>query len=153
VTARTRVRARRGEGERLREEILAAASRLLVERGSEDAVSVRAIADAIGEAYVRFGLDNPGEYRILFMGLLPAEVSPERVEKWACLQHMVDAVQRAMDAGLIVDGDAFAVTVQLWAAVHGMTSLLIAKPDFPWPPLDALVDGVLAMCAFGLVPR
>lgn len=201
--ASPRRRSRRGEGERLREEILAAASRLLVERGSEDAVSIRAIAEAIGvtppsiylhfadkeelfvaicderfqqldrlseeaaaaatgpldeirrrgEAYIRFGLDNPEQYRILFVDLQPEGVTAERVEKWACLQHMVDAVQRAMEAGDLVPGDAFVVTLQLWAAVHGLTSLLISKPDFPWPEVDALVQGTLGMCAAGLVPR
>ncbi|HJP66477.1 MAG TPA: TetR/AcrR family transcriptional regulator, partial [Actinomycetota bacterium] len=39
---RARRRAPRGQGERLREEILEAAERLLIETGSEDAVSIRA---------------------------------------------------------------------------------------------------------------
>ena len=44
----TRTRARKGEGDLLREEILVAAERLLIETGSEDAVSIRAVADATG---------------------------------------------------------------------------------------------------------
>ena len=44
----TRSRARRGEGDLLREEILLAATRLLIETGNEDAMSIRAIADAVG---------------------------------------------------------------------------------------------------------
>ena len=43
-----RPRARRGEGDRLRDEILEAAEALLVETGSEDAVSIRAVADRVG---------------------------------------------------------------------------------------------------------
>jgi AcrR family transcriptional regulator len=43
-----RVRARRGEGERLREEILAAVSELLDETNDESAVSIRAIAERVG---------------------------------------------------------------------------------------------------------
>lgn len=43
-----RVRARRGEGDKLREEIIEAAEALLVEQGDQDRVSVRAIADAVG---------------------------------------------------------------------------------------------------------
>ena len=43
-----RHRARRGEGGRLREEILAAGTRLLLETGDEEAVSIRAIAQAVG---------------------------------------------------------------------------------------------------------
>jgi hypothetical protein len=38
----------------------------------------------------------------------------------------------------------------LWAAVHGITSLLITKPDFPWPPVEAVINQVLAMCGAGL---
>jgi AcrR family transcriptional regulator len=43
-----RARAPRGEGERLREEILAATENLLLKTGDESAVSIRAIADAVG---------------------------------------------------------------------------------------------------------
>jgi AcrR family transcriptional regulator len=43
-----RRRAPKGEGDRLRDEILAAAERLLIETGDEAAVSIRAIADAAG---------------------------------------------------------------------------------------------------------
>src|SRR3954462_12451882 len=46
--ATRRARARRGEGERLRDEILAAAERLLIRTGDQEAVSIRAIAEAAG---------------------------------------------------------------------------------------------------------
>ena len=44
----TRPRSRRGEGDALRDEILDAAERLIVRAGDADAVSIRAIADAVG---------------------------------------------------------------------------------------------------------
>jgi AcrR family transcriptional regulator len=43
-----RERNRRGEGAKLRDEILAAATRLLEETGSEEAVTLRAVARAVG---------------------------------------------------------------------------------------------------------
>jgi AcrR family transcriptional regulator len=43
-----RPRARRGEGERLRAEILDATSELLLRTGDREAVSIRAVADAVG---------------------------------------------------------------------------------------------------------
>ena len=43
-----RTRARRGEGELLHTQILDAAERLLIETGSEEAVSIRRIAEAVG---------------------------------------------------------------------------------------------------------
>ena len=48
MNVRARRRHRRGEGEKLRDEIIAAAQDLLVETASEDAVSIRAVADAVG---------------------------------------------------------------------------------------------------------
>lgn len=43
-----RPRARRGEGERLRDDILHAATELLIGVGDADAVSIRAVAEAVG---------------------------------------------------------------------------------------------------------
>ena len=45
------------------------------------------------------------------------------------------------------------VALGLWAVVHGITSLLISKPDSRWPPVDRLVDEVLHRALFGVVPR
>ncbi len=198
----TRTRSRRGEGERLREEIIEAATALLIAHGSEEAVSIRAIAEAVGvtppsiylhfadkdalivavcdaqfreidrlmeevaatatdpvdevrkrgEAYVRFGLHNPEQYRVLFIGKARA-ASPDELQQRAALQHMVEAVQRCLDAGLMVGDDAFLITLSLWAAVHGITSLMLSMPGFPWPPVETVIDHVLDMCAFGFVPR
>ena len=194
-----RRRSRKGEGDRLRDEIVAATERLLIEKGHYEAVSIRAIADAIGvtppsiylhfpdkeamlvavcekrfdeldrvseaaaaqasdpldevrrrgEAYLRFGLEHPEQYRVLFMDPGP-KMDAASLQKSACLEHMVEAVDRAMRAGQVAGRDPFLVALQLWAAVHGLVSLLIAKPDFPWPPVEQLLDGVLDMAAYGL---
>ena len=47
-TSSRRHRARRGQGEALRGEILAAARELLAETGNQEAVSVRAVAERVG---------------------------------------------------------------------------------------------------------
>jgi AcrR family transcriptional regulator len=205
ITQRTtrRRRAPRGQGERLREEILEAAERLLIQTGDEEAVSIRAVADAVGvtppsiylhfedknalifdvcerqferldrvmedaatasedpleslrlrgKAYVRFGMDNPEQYRILFMGK-PAASPPgfdqERLRGIASFDHLVGAVQACVDAGAIPPSDAFFVALGMWIAVHGLTSLLIAKPDFPWPDPEGLVDRFCSLQVAGM---
>jgi len=197
----TRSRARRGEGDRLREEIVAATAALLEASGDMDAVSIRAIADAVGvsspsiylhfpdktallfavcqerfeqldqvmeaaarlasnpfdeinrrgAAYIRFGLEHPEQYRILFLERdEPSGFSEEHLAGLSAFDHMAAAVATAMRAGLIRQGDPKVVTVGLWAAVHGITSLLIAKPHFPWPPVDVVINQVLSMCGAGL---
>jgi AcrR family transcriptional regulator len=201
-TAR-RTRARRGEGERLREEIIEAAERLLLETGSEDAVSIRAVAEAVGvtppsiylhfadknelifevcekhfdqfdryleaaagesddpleslrlrgRAYVQFGLDHPEHYRILFMGKpgeSPVDFEETRMRRIASFDHLVQGVQRCIDAGAIPVGDPVTLAVGMWVAVHGITSLLISKPGFPWPDVERLIDHILAVQIKGL---
>jgi AcrR family transcriptional regulator len=195
-----RKRAPRGQGERLREEILEAAERLLVETGDEEAVSIRAVAEAVGvtppsiylhfadkteliyavceknfaefdrfieevagdvadslgalrrlgRAYVQFGLDRPEQYRILFMTPPPEGWSADRILENAAFGHLLGAVQAGLEAGVLAPANPVLISLGLWAAVHGVTSLLITKPEFPWPDVDQLVDHVVLMCVDGL---
>ena len=200
-TAVRRTRARRGEGDRLREEILDAAGRLLVEHGSVDAVSIRAVAVAAGvtppsiylhfpdkealmaavcaarfeafgsyvdaagsgsddpveslllrgRAYVRFGVGNPEHYRILFMTRGEYALDPPGHEAAAtAFRHLVEAVERCMAAGAFATADPVRVAIQLWATLHGLTSLLVSKAGFPWPPVDELVEATMRTQIAGL---
>lgn len=106
-----------------------------------------------GRAYVRFGIDNPEHYRILFMGApwaAPATWSDDRLSASAAFNHQVDAVARCVDAGVFPGLDPVLGAMGLWAAAHGVASLVISKPDFPWPPLEVLVDHVLDAHGSGL---
>jgi len=95
---------------------------------------------AMGRAYVRFGVENPEHYRIMFMTRPLADGLPlDQLPGMNAFGHLVASVTRCMDAGAIAAGDAFLVATSLWTAVHGITSLLIARPDFPWPDLDRLM--------------
>ena len=199
-----RTRARRGEGEKLREQVLEAAERLLVETGDEEAVTIRAVADAVGvtppsvylhfadkdellfaicerhfaqldrvtekaaagsndllealalrgKAYIRFGVEHPEQYRILFMrkpSHTPEDFQVDRLRDAAAFNHLVEHVARCVHAGLF-EGDPLMISLGLWATVHGLTSLLISKPDFPWPELDAVSDHVCRTAIRGLAP-
>jgi AcrR family transcriptional regulator len=107
-----------------------------------------------GKAYVEFGLSNAEGYRILFMGRghqVPGVVDPSE-EKPASFAHVVEAVQRGIDAGRFRDGSAEVLALGLWAAAHGITSLLIALPDFPWPgDRDVMIDRLLAQAVEGVL--
>jgi len=104
-------------------------------------------------AYVQFGLDNPEQYRILFMGKAPVDdaVDLSTMPGSLAFQHLVDAVERAIGTGAFSPGlDAFLVATGFWATAHGMTSLLISLPTFPWPDIDILVDHVCESMTYGL---
>ena len=57
---------------------------------------------------------------------------------------------RCLEAAGIAPGDPFLVATNLWTAVHGVTSLLIARPDFPWPDFDRLMGLVVEVQSKGL---
>ena len=104
-----------------------------------------------GVAYVEFAVANPEHYRIVLMRkhLSEAGSYADLVMAHAAFQHFVDSVQACVDAG-VFEGEADQIALQLWAAAHGLAALLVAKPYFPWPPLPALIDGVVSMAGLGL---
>ena len=100
---------------------------------------------ARGRAYVRFGIDHPEHYRIMFMG--PAYATPDQwndLLDTGAFGHLVDGLQTGIDAGILSagpSGDVQAMAMHVWADIHGLTSLLVARPTMPWPEVDAFVDG------------
>lgn len=200
-----RRRAPRGQGQRLREEILDAAEQLLRQTGDQEAVSVKAVADAVGvsppaiylhfadklelifavcqrhfatldvvlreaaagagdpleslrrrgRAYVQFGIDHPEEYRILFM-MRPTASPPDwqygRLLESPLYLDLLDVVQAGLDDGVISPEPAPLIAFTLWASVHGLTSLLIAKPDLFLPHRGAMVDYLLNTLVAGISP-
>ena len=92
----------------------------------------------MGLAYIRFGLDNPEPYRMLFMTRAddtPDEYKAVVLGDNAAFEQVRRCAQECIDAGRFRPGftDAYRLAIGFWARVHGLTSLLIAKPQFPWP--------------------
>jgi AcrR family transcriptional regulator len=109
-----------------------------------------------GRAYIRFGLDHPEPYRILFMSRAdasPAAFTEKRLSQAAAFGGLVDDVAAAMAVGAMAPDDPFTAACGLWALVHGITSLLTAKADFPWPPLEEFVEKTLDAYSHGLLRR
>jgi AcrR family transcriptional regulator len=200
-------RGRRGQGERTREDILAAAEALLVSTGSEDEVSIRAVADAVGvtapsiyrhfpdkahlifevcarqfdrmaeevaevrtrepdapavehlvaagRAYARFGLANPEHYRIMFMGHsdhTPEVYDAEQVLETGSFAFVVELARAAIAQGSLRPelDDPVLVAHTLWAGIHGVVSLAVAKPNLPAPPLEDRIESMLDALVHGL---
>lgn len=106
-----------------------------------------------GRAYVEFGLEHPEHYRLLMMTTkahAPGELGEDSPGMTA-FQHLVDAVQRCIDAGIFADLDALTGAFVLWAGVHGITSLLITFLAFEWGDRDQLIDLILDVQIEGLL--
>ncbi len=121
---------------------------------------------AAGEAYLRFALQYPSQYRFMFMTVIPPEEvgedyikerrdNPEE-DAYAFLR---DACRAAIEQGRlrpeIDDPDELAQI--LWAGIHGLVSLRMVKHDawVPWGDLaatarraiDIMVRGILRVPA------
>lgn len=199
-------RARRGEGEQLRDEILDATQALLDETGDEAKISIRRVAERVGRtspsiylhfpdkdslmfavcqrqyqssedamvaaaagvedpvermvalarAFVHWGLDNPEQFRILFLtdrSSALRSVGLDQVATSGAFVAILAALGDAQRAGAVELDDSMAVLLDLWAAVQGITTLLITRPDFGLPDADAWIDHLLGLILDGLRPR
>jgi hypothetical protein len=54
-----------------------------------------------------------------------------------------------MDDGVFTKGDPVPITLELWAAAHGIASLMIAKPFLPWGDKVETANRVLRAAALG----
>ncbi|MEJ2205008.1 MAG: TetR/AcrR family transcriptional regulator [Gemmatimonadota bacterium] len=95
----------------------------------------------LGEAYVEFGLENPKHYQLMFMAAHRHDHSTGPVkgdpgeDAYAFLRQ---TVAEAIDGGRFRPefDDADQVAQMLWAALHGLISLKIAKGEDPWVDME-----------------
>jgi AcrR family transcriptional regulator len=110
--------------------------------------------EALGRAYIRFGIQNPVYYRLMFMqraDLLFQRRAGQTQPPIESFKTLRQAVQGALDAGELRRGNAESDSHALWALVHGITSLAVAQmPHFTGPDLERTIDIALAMSLEGL---
>jgi AcrR family transcriptional regulator len=188
---------RRGEGGRLREELIEAASAMIADAGESRGLSLSAVARRVGiattsvylhfadveqlkiavaergfakfaayrdaasqgstdpvaallarcRAYCRFALDHPGHYRLMFGPDLPAALAydAERAPGRQALEILAASIQRCRptSAGSSQD-DPLRLATLVWAGLHGVVSLHMDRPRFPWPAsLDDTADDIV----------
>jgi AcrR family transcriptional regulator len=192
----TRARNRRGEGTRLRSELIEAARQLLTTAAQESDVSIRAVTRAAGtapqsfylqftsldellqEVYaVEFGLlketlsaavdgapdpvaalralcraycdyaqQYPGRYRAMtgLRGRAHDAWDPAQFPGMPAFAMAAGAVDAALTAAGRRDADPHAAAASLWAWLHGVIMLRADRPAFPWPPIDDMLDTIVA---------
>lgn len=140
---------------------------LLVERITEIEKTVSDPLERVrrfGDAYARFGLENPDEYRLVFIG----NNIPESIRK---VGHRmpIDDPNRPGVGGALVFSRLVALLSQLeasgvklnyppdtcaelcWMGIHGVVAALIMKPDFPWSNREALIQGMQEIVIKGIL--
>lgn len=85
--------------------------------------------------YAAFGLENPEEYRIVFMTReLHTHDEKEFAELKAsnpALLCLLESVNACLEAQ-VLKGDIHAIATVLWTMVHGAISLAISFPSYPF---------------------
>ena len=100
--------------------------------------------------YVDFGLQNPNHYRFAFL-MQPTVPAPYmRNEAFESLHRKV---AQCIQGKLFRTKDVDTAAQSLWAAVHGVTSLLIVKPQFPWVNHETLIGQVIDSAVEGLLKK
>jgi len=101
-------------------------------------------------AYIDFGLRFPNHYRVAFIQRRSGRAVTSDDPPHASFDVLRDSVRACMDQDLIVSSDVEKVSQILWTAIHGVTSLLIVFPKFPWTERAELIDSTIEMALDGL---
>jgi AcrR family transcriptional regulator len=119
----------------------------MVDAGSHASGPMEKLRD-YGMAYVRFAVGHPEQYRLAAMDPCPRPDVDEVLANSA-FEHFNATVVECIEAGIFPAGDPLPITLDLWAAAHGIASLLITKPFLPWGDRDAAAERVLCAAAVG----
>ncbi|MGA3188989.1 MAG: TetR/AcrR family transcriptional regulator [Bryobacteraceae bacterium] len=105
-------------------------------------------------AYIEFGLKYPNHYKVAFLMTedfeerLQCERSREMGKK--AYLHLRNELGCCASLGLIQVADIEASAQVIWANIHGLTSLLITHPRFPWLDRNLLIDTQIENTLAGL---
>jgi AcrR family transcriptional regulator len=94
-----------------------------------------------GRVYVEFGLENPYAYEFAFILRRKGPQQPWRPHP--AFEGVRSMVRRCVEQKRFRPVDIETASQALWAAVHGVTSLLILRPSFPWVSKRALIEQVV----------
>jgi AcrR family transcriptional regulator len=110
----------------------------------------------VGLAYVRFALEHPAEYRVMFGAEVAnhADLPALRAQSRGVLDGVARAVAGLQKGGLVGPGDPHTMAAALWATLHGLVMLsLDGQTTGVVASHDALVDEALRLVMFGMAPR
>jgi hypothetical protein len=104
-----------------------------------------------GQAFVQFALRNPGAYEFAFVLRRPGRRRPGNPHP--AYVQMRSLVQRCIEEKRFRAIDVDLASQILWTAGHGVTSLLILRPAFPWADKQAMIRQVIENAVDGLLRR
>ena len=107
-------------------------------------------------AYIEFGIKHPNHYKLTFL----TEYSLDQRKRYEdsrahdmghkAFENLCDSVAACVGAGELADQDVETTSQALWAAIHGLTALLITNKHFPWVERNRLIDRLIDTLVGGL---
>jgi AcrR family transcriptional regulator len=96
----------------------------------------------MGEEYVRFALENPAHYRLMYgkEALTRKDLPELREAANAIFEQLVDVIQAHQRSGAIKRQDPRALAYVAWGAVHGLASLWIEGQIMATDDIDRLIQ-------------
>ena len=83
-----------------------------------------------GRVYIKFGLDNPDLYELMFIVQAPGN-EIESTQSWnegmKTFDFLRSNIQECLDAGYFKGSDANTLSIAMWSLVHGIVSLFLRK--------------------------
>jgi AcrR family transcriptional regulator len=110
----------------------------------------------VAEAYVRFGLENAAEYRVMFgPEVAKTDDLPELQETGrGVLGGVAAAIGGLQKAGTVGPGDPALMAVVTWAQLHGLVMLALdGQSRGVAPDIDAQVTEATRIMMFGMAGR
>lgn len=101
-----------------------------------------------GLAYIRFAIDHPHYYDLMFISRVPAKLINEKKE-WSSGTRTYDLlklnISQAKEAGYFKNTDVDIAAFALWSFVHGISSLFVRDrmKMIPQESIGSLVSGAL----------
>lgn len=99
--------------------------------------------------YIRHGAENPHFYRMMTTSVLEhgsnSIALQEGTRNEEAFTVLVMGVQRCIDAGVVEVKNSKSAAAMLWAAIHGLTMILIDIPHFPLGDKDNFISNYADM--------
>jgi AcrR family transcriptional regulator len=103
--------------------------------------------------YIQFGLDNPNHYIVTFV-LAKQKANCERADvvqpAMACFDCLRGTIGKCIESGYINGGEVEDTAQAIWAAIHGVTSLLVSKCQFPFVEETRLIERLIDILITGV---
>jgi AcrR family transcriptional regulator len=98
---------------------------------------------ALITGYIAFALEESAAYKIAFM--LDLALDPEQIKTLQqdtglrSFHIFAQKIGELQSEKFVRAGPTDVVAQSIWAAMHGLCALLLARPQFPWATLDKLI--------------